>query len=666
MTFRLLKKCLYVYRQNYMTDTPTTPPYPQGISFEGPLTRFCLYSANAQKVELGLFLPESEIPQQTIALIRTGDFWHIELPDITKGTHYAYRCYGEWNPEKRNLFIQTNWLLDPYAKHLNTYAKWNVKPLINVRGIIQEAPAFNWEDTKSPSLPKEDLVIYEMHVRGLTAHQSSEATSKGTYAAMIEKIPYLKKLGVNVVELLPIYEFDECHCKNTNPETLEPLVNYWGYNSISYFAPKKSYSASGDPITEFKTLVKELHKNKIEVILDVVYNHTGEGSSDYAISWRGIDNQTYYMAGDYTGCGNTLNANHPQVQTMILDSLRYWVQEMHIDGFRFDLASTFTRESNGHPMEKPPILEAMANDPILKSVKLIAEAWDAGGLYQVGLFPTLGPWSDWNGKYRDIVRKFLKGTDSNGDKFAAVLMGSDFLYHSTSPLSSVNFIVAHDGFTLRDLVTYQGKHNLANGEENKDGNDQNDNWNCGEEGTTTNPDILALRERQMRNHWLALLLAQGIPMLLMGDEYGHTRFGNNNPYPQDNELNWFLWDNLNKYPEIFDFVAKLIAFRKEHPELRRTKFLKPEEITWHGSKPNKPNFSSRLIAFSTNTPSKLYCAFNADHQGIDIELPSPNFYLIVNTFDNWGNHHFSNQGPRLPIKLKLEAHTALLAIELNK
>ena len=641
-------------------------PYPLGISFQDGLVRFALYSANAQAIEVGLFLPNTETPEQTVSLTRTGNYWHTEVKLPASDMLYAYRCHGDWDGEKNNYFNADDWLLDPYAKHPHTLPKWNSRAIRSIRAAIKAAPPFDWENVTSPPLSKENLIIYEMHVRGFTAHASSHIRAKGTYAAMIKKIPYLKKLGITAVELLPIHEFDERQSKNINPTTKKPQPNYWGYNTISFFAPKKSYSSQEDAITEFKTLVRELHKNHIAVILDVVYNHTGEGApKDHSISFRGIDSQTYYMPNDYSGCGNTVNANHPQVQTLILDSLRYWVEEMHVDGFRFDLASILTRDYNGAPLEKPPLLAAIAKDPILSQVKLISEPWDAGGLYQVGLFPTLGPWSEWNGKYRDIVRQFLKGTDGKAGDFATALMGCDFLYHSSSPLSSVNFITAHDGFSLRDLVTYQDKHNEANGEDNKDGSNQNDSWNCGAEGETDNQEIQALRERQLRNHWLALLLSQGIPMILMGDEYGHTRHGNNNPYVQDNEINWFLWDEQEKNQNMVNFVAKLIAFRKAHPELRRTSFAKPEDITWHGKVPNQPDWNSRFVAFSTHAAPKLYVAFSAEHTAIDIELPPGTFRLLCNTADSWDKHHFDTQDSILPQKITLPPHTALLAIELT-
>ena len=647
-----------------MDDSHQQCPYPLGLTFDGNKARFALFSANAEKVELGLFAPHEEQPNQVLALNKTGNFWHTEVSDIPHGTLYAYKCHGTTNEELRNRFNSNNWLLDPYAKHPDTFPIWNTRVLKNVAAEVLNEDPFDWEDSSAPKISKNDLIIYEMHVRGFTADPSSQAQKKGTYAAMIQKIPYLKKLGVNAVELLPIHEFDETNCRNINPTTKKQVPNYWGYNTLSFFAPKRNYSSTPNAINEFKTLVKELHKNNIEVILDVVYNHTGEGSGkDYAISWRGIDNQTYYMKEDFTGCGNTINSNHPQVQMMILDSLRYWVQEMHVDGFRFDLASIFTREPNGAPIPKPPILDALAKDPILNQVKLIAEPWDAGGLYQVGLFPTLGPWSEWNGKYRDTVRSFLKGTDGKAGAFASALTGSQSTYESSSPLSSINFVTAHDGFCLRDLFTYQHKRNHDNGEEGKDGNDQNDNWNCGVEGETKEPHIRAIRERQMRNHWLALFLSQGIPMMLMGDEYGHTRHGNNNPYVQDNRLNWFLWDELEKNEDMFQFVANLIAFRKTHPELHKPSFVTDHDIQWHGHIPNKANWDSRFVAFSTTAAPRIYLAFNADHKAADIQLPSAEFRLIVNTANPWNQHHFSTPGPILSEKIHLLPHSALLAIE---
>ncbi len=640
-------------------------PSPMGLSFQGKECNFALFSAHALEVWVGLFLPDSQAPTRVFPLQKTGDIWHIGLKNIPPETLYAYRCRGDWNEKIGDLFDQNQWLLDPYARFPATSPFWNKTPLKQILAHIQKPDPFDWQNTPRPHLARENLVIYEMHVRGFTMHPSSGVKMRGTYAGMIEKIPFLKELGINAVQLMPIYEFDECHSKNFHPETKERLPNYWGYNPVSFFGVKQSYGH----LIDFKTLIRELHKNEIEVFLDVVYNHTGEGK-DYAVSWRGIDNRTYYLIGpagnyrDYTGCGNTINANHPIVQELILSSLRYFVEEMHIDGFRFDLASILTRGVDGKPMEHPPILAAIAKDPLLSSVKLISEAWDAAGLYQVGSFAKWGPWIEWNGKFRDICRSFIKGTENQAGRFAAVLSGSDFLYGKTNtPTSGINFITAHDGYSLRDLVTYQDKYNRDNGDLNHDGENQNFNWNCGIEGETTLPKILSLRERQMRNHLLALFLSQGIPMLLMGDEYGHTRFGNNNPYVQDNEINWFLWEKLEKNREIFQFVKDLIIFRKQHAELRKTRFLTDRDIEWHGIKGQEADWStaSRFVSFSTKTTPKLFVAFNANFQPAELELPKGcNWQLIINTMEDWKMHE---NGPLLSSPLQVEPYSALLAIQ---
>jgi isoamylase/glycogen operon protein len=646
-------------------------PSPLGLSKTRTGWNIALFSHRATQVTIGLFYPNSQEPYRTIPLTQSADIWHIGLENIPPETLYAFQCEGPWNESVGDLFDPTKWLADPFAKALDTSPIWN-KPhsFPPVRAPFLKPNPFDWQDTPRPNIPKSDLIIYEMHVRGFTADPSSKSSAPGTYRALIEQIPYFKKLGVNAIELMPIFEFDERHNKTLDPDTQAPLPNYWGYNSISFFAPKRNFSHNtkfGGPIDEFKELVRELHKTGIEVILDVVYNHTGEGKEhDYAISWRGIDNRTYYLIDrsghyrDFTGCGNTVNANNPAVRFLILESLRYWVEEMQVDGFRFDLASILTRGPDTHPMDHPPLIESISKDPILSKVKLIAESWDAAGLYQLGTFPKWGPWSEWNGRYRDIVRRFLKGTCGKAGRFAAALSGSDFLYASShTPLSSINFVTAHDGFSLRDLVTYQAKHNWANGEKNKDGTDQNDNWNCGFEGPTTLSDIQALRDRQMRNYLLALFLSQGIPMLLMGDEYGHTRNGNNNPYVQDNSLNWFLWDELKSNTPIFNFVSSLIQFRKNYPELRLNRFLTPEDIQWHGREPHQPDWSpsSRLIAYTTHS---LYITFNAHFEPATITLPAP-CHLIVNTADEWSSHHFKTPGPALPTTLTLAPYSALVA-----
>ncbi len=609
---------------------------PLGLSIHGDVANFALFSSHATRVILGLFW-DGKVEE--VPLLRTGDIWHGAVKGLPPGTSYAYRCEGP----KGLLYHPAAWLADPYAK----------VPVDFIKTGVALPPPFDWQGISAPEIPLQDLIIYEMHVRGFTQDPSSSVSHPGTYLGLIEKIPYLKKLGVNAVELLPIFEFDETHLKQ------KPLVNYWGYNPTHFFAPKRGY-AHINPIEEFKLLVRELHRNGILVILDVVYNHTGEGKEkDYYLHFRGIDNPTYYLLDergeylDFTGCGNTVRANHPVVQRLILDSLHYWVTEMHVDGFRFDLASIFTRDLKGKPMAHSPILEAISKDPILSKVKLIAEAWDAAGLYQLGYFPKWGPWSEWNGRYRDVVRRFIKGTEGKAGLFANVLCGSEMIYGSSkTPLNSINFITAHDGFSLRDLVTYQNKHNESNGEGNRDGNNQNDSWNCGHEGPTDDRAIEGLRERQMRNFLLALFLSQGIPMLLMGDEYGHTRRGNNNPYVQDNEINWFLWDRQN--PKIFAFVAALIAFRKQHPQLRRPQFLTDEEVDWY----TDWGAHSQRVVFCLKGPPALYIAFNAQSTSAKLTLPPGHWRTIVNTSEDW---IFHEKGPPISA-IELLPYSAFLAI----
>ncbi len=635
-----------------MIETSLGLPSPLGFSLQGKRANFAVFSSHATHVFLGLFQGEGKVRE--IPLIRTGDIWHIAIDGLPLGTGYAYRCEGPH--EGPHLYNPAIWLADPYAKALHQN-----------RSVADLPQKFDWQGVKPPSLASSDLIIYEMHVRGFTQHPSSGVSHRGTYLGFIEKIPFLKKLGINAVELMPVFDTDPHHCKNLNPKTGEPLVNYWGYDPYHFFIPKQWFSVS-DPLVEFKTLVRELHRNGIQVILDVVYNHSGEGEEkDFYINFRGLDNAVYYLVDDqgeyldFTGCGNTLNTNHPVVQQLILDSLRYWVEEMHVDGFRFDLASILTRDPKGKPMTHPLLIEAISQDPLLSKVHLIAEAWDASGLYQLGSFPKWGPWSEWNGRYRDIVRRFIKGTDAKAGLFANVLCGSEMIYrNSGTPLSSINFITAHDGFSLRDLVTYQGKHNYDNGEGNRDGANQNDNWNCGTEGPTQDSQILALRERQMRNFLLALFLAQGIPMLYMNDVYGHTRLGNNNPYVQDNEINWFSWEQLQKNEKIFNFVSSLIAFRKKHSHLRFSRFLTDDDVDWHGTTPFQPHFDchSRFIAF-TLKPS-LYIAFNANYQPAQITLPPGSWHTVINTQEDW---QFHKQGPLLSASLELVPYSALVATQ---
>ena len=621
--------------------------FPLGASKQEGGLNFSLFSEHAIQVTLCLFLPLNLEPIAEIPfdpqINRTGYIWHILVKDLPYAELvYGYRLSGPTDDPKMHYNPKVI-LSDPYARLLHTSNEWgrgvfNLDQSPPLGRVILEAP-YDWEDDSPPNIPTKDLVIYEMHVRSFTQHESSKVKKPGTFAGILEKIPYLKKMGINAVELMPIFEFNECEIDTINPKTKQPLKNVWGYSTVNFFAPMNRFSSNNGwtgAIDEFRSLVKELHKHQIEVILDVVYNHTAEGGRKGPyFSFRGIDNSIYYMLspdGDYlnfSGTGNTFNCNHPIVAQFIIDSLRYWVAELHVDGFRFDLASILTRSENGTPLPSPFVVDAITNDPILANIKLIAEAWDAGGLYQVGSFPGQGQWCEWNGKFRDTVRKFIKGTDDISGEFAWVMCGSQHIYgHDRRPYHSINFVTAHDGYSLRDLVSYQDKHNEENGEENRDGANDNESWNCGAEGPTEDQKILDHRNRQMRNFHTALMLAIGTPMLLMGDEYGHTRNGNNNTWCQDNELNWFLWDELEKNKDFARFYELLIHFRSQHPILKRSEFLSDKEVAWHGQSPLKPNWGkeNRFLAYTLKNPKLkqyIYIAFNSYFHPVTITLPNP-------------------------------------------
>lgn len=662
-------------------------PAPLGVSQKDRGLNFALFSQHATEVVLDLFMPDAKQPFAQIPMSKTGFIWHVLVKGLPENSwEYGYRVKGT-NEDPRNTFDSEKLMLDPYAKGVNTEHTWGHKELQGadhtLRGkVIVEAP-FDWGTDNPPKIPAEDLVIYEMQVRGFTQDGSSQTKTPGTFLGIVEKIPYLKSLGVNAVELMPLFEFDECENKRINPKTNQKLKNFWGYSTINFFTPMNRFSSSlswTGAMDDFRTLVREMHKNGIEVYLDVVYNHTAEGNDTGPfLSFKGIDNSVYYMVDpkgeylDFSGTGNTFNANHPVTAQLILDSLRYWVSEMHVDGFRFDLASCLTRDPTGNPLPTPPVIEAISNDPILADVKLIAEAWDAGGLYQVGSFPCPGRWLEWNGKYRDVVRKFLKGTDEQSSEFAKVMSGSEDLYGKTgSPCYSINFITAHDGYTLCDLVSYQGKHNEENGENNQDGTNQNDSWNCGHEGETEDSKIIKLRERQMRNLHTALLVAIGTPMILMGDEYGHTKKGNNNTYCQDNALNYFLWNRLTEHADFVRFHQLMIRFRKENPLFKRKEFLKEADATWHGLEPNQANWGAenRFLAYTLNDPlggQPIYIAFNAQFSPAHIVLPEPpkgkKWYLIVDTSLPSPNDFCENPKSHPPLKhtYDLSDHSSLIA-----
>ena len=614
---------------------------------------FSVFSKDAVSCELVLFhkgmkKPFARIPfpdEFRIGNVFTMIVYGLDIEDL----EYGYCMDGPYDPENGYLFDKEKILLDPYAKLVSGRDVWGEMPdfkdSFQHRGcVILED--YDWEGDKPLEIPMKDLVIYETHVRSFTVDKSSGSRFRGTFAGILDKIPYLKELGINCIELLPIFEFDEFENSRVTEEGR--LFNYWGYSTVCFFAPKAGYATSaplGLAADELKNLVKQLHKAGLEVILDVVFNHTAEGNEQGPyISYRGIDNKTYYLLTpdgyyyNFSGCGNTMNCNNAIVRNCILDALRYWVSDYHIDGFRFDLAAILSRDENGAPMTSPPLLETLAHDAVLGKSKLIAEAWDAGGLYQVGSFPAWGRWAEWNGKYRDCLRRFIKSSAESGPELVWRLKGSPDLYGNRSAEASVNFITCHDGFTLYDLVSYNEKHNLANGEDNRDGCNENDSWNCGAEGETDDVQVMDLRFRQMKNAAALLLLSRGIPMLLSGDEFANTQYGNNNAYCQDNKISWLDWNDLKKHKDIFEFFRKLIGFRSEHPVLRRSDFFNGynssgyPELSLHGVKPWQLDENSPFLSFGfmyaepaadygTDEDAFIYCAVNAFWEDVTFELP---------------------------------------------
>jgi isoamylase len=547
-------------------------PLPFGATLLRGGINFSVFSKHATAVSLVLFFPGESEPLIEFPFDphfnRTGDVWHAFLLGLDPGIHYAFRMDRPHNENPLvHRFDRQNVLLDPYSRAIAGHSQWGKNRDTSRRAAIIESH-FDWELDQPLNTPLADSVIYELHVRGFTQHRSSAVSKPGTFAGLIEKVPYLQSLGVTAIELLPIFEFDETPNRPAGAEAEAARVDYWGYNPISFFAPKAAYSSAVTdvgPVNEFKSLVKSLHAAGIEVILDAVFNHTAEGNErGPTFSFRGIDNAIYYMIDqptgqylNYSGCGNTLNCNHPVVRDLVSDVLRYWVTEMHVDGFRFDLASVLGRGQDGSVLASPPLLEHLTHDPVLARTKLIAEAWDAAGLYQVGTFPAWRRWAEWNGKFRDDIRKFVKGDPGMVSVLATRLMGSADLYSANlrEPWHSINFITCHDGFTLADLVSYNHKHNGANGEQNRDGSDDNSSWNCGAEGASSLHNVNRLRFRQVRNLATLLMLSQGVPMLLAGDEFGRSQRGNNNAYCQDNEISWLDWNLLETNADLLRFFS---------------------------------------------------------------------------------------------------------------
>ncbi len=651
-------------------------PDEQGVNFS-------VFADRATSIELLLF-DEHDDPEPILTIPldlnthKTFHFWHVYVRGLKPGIHYAYRVDGFQDVHGYgDRYSRNKVLLDPYARG-NTCTLWDrgaaCGPDDNLaaamRSVVIDTSGYDWEGDRPLNRPMSETIIYEMHVRGFTRSPSSGCQNAGTFVGIIEKIPYLKGLGITAVELLPIFDFDHTEVKQISPDG-QPLINYWGYDPFSFFAPQCWYCTSpeiGSHITEFRDMVKALHKAGIEVILDVVFNHTSEGNHlGPTINFKGFANNVYYILSppdrqyymDYTGCGNTIKGNHPITQTLIVDALRYWVRETHVDGFRFDEAVILVRDEMGIPMIYPPVIWQIEMSETLANTKVIAEAWDAAGLYEVGYFPGYR-WGEWNGRYRDAIRRFVKGDQGYMEgqtivgRVATVITGSADIFQASGelPVNSVNFITAHDGFTLNDLVSYNYKHNEANGEGNRDGINENLSWNCGVEGETDNPDIEALRQRQIKNFAAILLLSQGVPMFVAGDEIRRTQRGNNNAYCQDNEISWFDWNLAEKNREMFRFFKQMIAFRRSHPILCRNCFFTGQinqrgllDIAWHGCRLNSPGWydpSSRVLAFTMGgfaesdgaEDADIHVVLNMEWEDLDFDVPpltERKWYKIVDT-----------------------------------
>ncbi|CEF49090.1 unnamed protein product [uncultured bacterium] len=624
--------------------------WPLGATVVDGGINFSVFSRSATGVELLLFDREDDARPARLmrldpAANRTYHYWHVCVPCIRPGQLYGYRVAGPYDPANGMRFDPAKVLLDPYGRGVvvpknysrDAARKKGDNAATAMKSVVVDVHTYDWEGDAPLQRPSSRTIVYEMHVRGFTRHPSSGVAEKrrGTFAGLIEKIPYLQQLGITAVELMPVFQFDP-------QDAPSERVNYWGYAPVSFFAPHQAYSSRKDPLgplDEFRDLVKALHREGIEVILDVVFNHTAEGNHDGStLSFRGLDNPTYYILeqdrsryANYSGTGNTLNANHPIVRRMILDSLRYWVKEMHVDGFRFDLAAILERDESGQLMPNPPVLWDIESDPELAGTKLIAEAWDAAGLYEVGSF--IGDsWMEWNGRFRDDVRSFFRSEKNSVQHFADRLLGSPAIYghDEREAEQSVNFITCHDGFTLNDLVSYDRKHNEANGENNRDGANDNQSWNCGVEGPTDDPGVEKLRNRQVKNFLAVTLLSVGMPMLLMGDEVRRTQGGNNNAYCQDNETSWFDWTFLAKHADVLRFTTLLNArrvLRDPEPERQRislNQLLRGVNLAWHGVKLNQPDWreSSHSIAFTVEVGELLFhVILNAYWLPLDFELP---------------------------------------------
>ncbi len=630
-------------------DTLPGQSFPIGATMTAEGVNFCVFSKNCHQVELHLFdRAEDGAPSRVIPfdprLNRTFYYWHITVPGVQPGQLYGYRVDGPFAPEKGYRFDGSKLLLDPYARAVALGSGYDraaaARPGNNAayapKAVVVDPSRYDWQGDRPLRHPYSQTVIYELHVGGFTRHPSAGLPNhlRGTYAGLIEKIPYLKQLGISAVELLPVQQFDAQDAPHGN--------NYWGYSPMAFFAPHAVYASRSDhqgAVDEFRDMVRALHAANIEVILDVVFNHTHEGDHrGPTVSMRGFENRAYYMLesnpayyANYSGCGNTLNGNQSIVRRLIMDCLRYWVREMHVDGFRFDLASVLARDEWGQPLRSPPILWEIESEPVLAGTKIIAEAWDAGGLYQVGTF--IGDrWAEWNGRYRDDIRRFIKGDRNTVGALAARISASPDFYTrlDRDPNRSINFVTCHDGFTLNDLVSYNHKHNEANGEQNRDGTDANASWNCGVEGETDDPTVDALRLQQIKNALLILLVSQGTPMLLMGDEVRRTQHGNNNAYAQDNDLSWFNWDALRKEAGLLRYVQGLIGFTQSLSLFREEMFWNAPQgryttqVNWHGTHLDQPDWGedSHSLAFTIYTDQDaVHVLLNAYWEPLTFDLP---------------------------------------------
>ena len=645
-------------------EVQTGNPSPWGAHRVRDGVNFVLFSRNATRVRLELYHnPDDRSPTRIIDLDpashRTGDVWHVWVRGIPEGQLYGYRIEGPYQPEQGHRFNPHKLLLDPFARAIARIKDWDfssargydsssaladlsistVDDAATTPKCIVTRDTFDGEMDSPPKHAASDTVIYETHVRGFTIHPSSGVAHPGTFRSLTDKIPYLKDLGVTAVELMPVTEFNENEILRLDPITSEKLRNYWGYNPVAFFAPKQSYSVGAAPwqqTLEFREMVKALHRAGIEVILDIVLNHTAEGDElGPTICLRGVENSIFYMLQengrryykDFTGAGNTLNANHPIVRQFVMAVLRYWVMHMHVDGFRFDLASVLGRDEGGNILRNAPLLNVIAEDPILRDVKLIAEAWDTGGAYQVGSFSTKR-WMEWNGRFRDDVRRFWIGDAGMMGLFASRISGSSDLYQGSGkgPGSSLNFVTSHDGFTLNDLVSYKQKHNNENGEHGRDGSDANYSDNCGVEGPSGDPTVEGMRSRLIKTFLLTLFISRGVPMLLGGDEFRRTQRGNNNAYCQDNDVSWFDWSLAEKHKEIQRFTRGMIAFRRAHPVLRREVFYTDADIKWFAPDGGIPHWTDeRQKSFAClilgQTEPDLFLMFNADARSVDFSIP---------------------------------------------